>query len=39
MFTLSAVMLGMIITVTTVGMAGALIWVAILDGKRQREDL
>jgi hypothetical protein len=39
MFTLSAVMLGMIITVIIVGTVGVLIWVAILDGKRQREDL
>ena len=39
MFTLSAVMLGLSITVITIGTMDALIWIAILDRKREREDL
>ncbi len=40
MFMLSGMMPGIImITVVTGGSVGALIWVAIADGKRQHEDL
>jgi hypothetical protein len=39
MITLSGVLLGVIITVVTGGTVSVLIWAAIQDGKRQRENL